>query len=538
MPPKGSRMSTGSAGPNVGVPRQSERTASENKERAYIAASRRGDRSLEARVQSAYAASEIHKQRTGKALKVSEQIVLNEEMYEEEDDLPARYSALLNNNDILASMPRFQAYAIATLGTRAAAYDRFPNLQRDLQREADVNAQFAEFFGPRGFSSRPAGGFQTNGPSAQQVQTSPQTTAAPFPPTTPSHQPAFHYPSPQNALASPVDSHVGSPATANPIISNSGFPSPSLQMSMHQRSMSMGNLDALQISANGHSRTSSISPVMAPQAAQMAGQRRSFGEAFPEAQSPSSTPPMPAAFRQVSGMPSPGMPAPMGTPHNQNIQRRASHSSPLSPGSLQPAYGTGFTSELPGNLRGMFPQDTDFAGFFSGGQSPAATRSNATQAPFQLQQHGDLRELRARKQSRGRNTQPTPGPKKESQAAVKNEKEQTPHAKLEKTAVSNVVKKETTVDDQTFSESDPLQLYTQSQPLGAVKLETADLPDNAATQVLPDCLEESNLDGNDFQQFYNTDDFTTDFFNATSNFDQFDFDSYLQMPASQSEVEN
>lgn len=460
-------------------------------------------------------------------------------MYEEEDDLPARYSALLSNNDILASMPRFQAYAIATLGTRAAAYDRFPNLQRDLQREADVNAQFAEFFGPRGFSTRPAGAYQAHGSGAQQVQSSPQMTAAPFSPTTPSHQPAFHYPSPQNALGSPVDSHVGSPATANPMASSSAFPSPSMQMSMHQRSMSMGHMDALQMSTNAQSRTSSISPVIAPQAAQLAGQRRSFGEAFPEPQSPSSTPSVPAAFRQVSGMPSPGMPAPMGTPHQQNIQRRlSSQSVPMSPGSLQPTYGTGFTSELPGNLRGMFPQDTDFAGFFAGGQASAATTtSNATQAPFQLQQHGDLRELRARRQSRGRNTQQSPGSKKEPQAAVKSDEEQKPNVKTQTAADKLPVKTEGAADDLPFVGSDPLHLYTESKPTEAVKLETS-LSDDVVTQISPDGLEDNNLDANNFQQFYDADDFTTDFFNSTSNFDQFDFDSYLQIPASQPEVEN
>lgn len=446
-------------------------------------------------------------------------------MYEEEDDLPARYSALLNNNDILASMPRFQAYAIATLGTRAAAYDRFPNLQRDLQREADVNAQFAEFFGPRGFSTRPAGGFQTHANGAQQAQSSPQMTTAPFSPTTPSHQPAFHYPSPQNALGSPVDSHVGSPATANPLASGSAFPSPSMQMSIHQRSMSMGQMDALQMTTNAQSRASSISPVIAPQAAQLAGQRRSFGEAFPETQSP-------AAFRQGSGMPSPGMPAPMGTPHQQNIQRRkSSQTVPMSPGSLQPNYGTGFTSELPGNLRGMFPQDTDFAGFFAGGQA-----SNATQAPFQLQQHGDLRELRARRQSRGRNTQQSPV-SKESPVVAKSDQESKPNVKAQNAADKPLVKSESAADDQPSFGSDPLHLYTGNQPVEAVKLETS-LSGDAATQISPDALEGNSLDANDFQQFYNTDDFTTDFFNSTSTYDQFDFDSYLQLPASQPDIEN
>ncbi|KAI3319016.1 hypothetical protein HD806DRAFT_300030 [Xylariaceae sp. AK1471] len=74
---------------------KTERSHEENQERAYIAASRRADRSLEARVQSAKMASEIHRKRTGRGLKVSEDIVLKEEMYEEmEDDTPRPYMYL------------------------------------------------------------------------------------------------------------------------------------------------------------------------------------------------------------------------------------------------------------------------------------------------------------------------------------------------------------------------------------------------------------------------------------------------------------
>ncbi|KAH0291274.1 hypothetical protein M436DRAFT_56418 [Aureobasidium namibiae CBS 147.97] len=76
-------------------PVKTERTHEENQERAYIAASRRSDRSLEARVESARRASEIHKRRTGRSLRVTEQDVINEEMYEEEDDdLPMQYRRL------------------------------------------------------------------------------------------------------------------------------------------------------------------------------------------------------------------------------------------------------------------------------------------------------------------------------------------------------------------------------------------------------------------------------------------------------------
>jgi hypothetical protein len=73
--------------------------------RAYIAASRRSDRSLEARIESARRASEIHKKRTGRALRVTEEDVVNEEMYEEEDD------------DILTQQRRLQTYLALNTGT-------------------------------------------------------------------------------------------------------------------------------------------------------------------------------------------------------------------------------------------------------------------------------------------------------------------------------------------------------------------------------------------------------------------------------------
>ncbi|KAL4881428.1 hypothetical protein BJY04DRAFT_58144 [Aspergillus karnatakaensis] len=62
-----------------------QRTKEENQERAFIAASRRKDRSLDARVDSAHRASGLHKQRTGRGLKITREIVESEAMYEEED---------------------------------------------------------------------------------------------------------------------------------------------------------------------------------------------------------------------------------------------------------------------------------------------------------------------------------------------------------------------------------------------------------------------------------------------------------------------
>ena len=53
---------------------------------ACIAASRRHDRSITARLESARRASEIHQARTGRALRVTETHIINDEMYEEEDN--------------------------------------------------------------------------------------------------------------------------------------------------------------------------------------------------------------------------------------------------------------------------------------------------------------------------------------------------------------------------------------------------------------------------------------------------------------------
>ncbi|KIW02805.1 uncharacterized protein PV09_05866 [Verruconis gallopava] len=103
---------------------KTERTHEENQERAYIAASRRSDRSLEARIESARRASEIHKKRTGRALRVTEQDVINEEMYEEEDDdLQAQYRRLQAHLGSTADAfnGRLNAWILSAYGTRQMA---------------------------------------------------------------------------------------------------------------------------------------------------------------------------------------------------------------------------------------------------------------------------------------------------------------------------------------------------------------------------------------------------------------------------------
>ncbi|KAI8631503.1 hypothetical protein F5Y19DRAFT_473176 [Xylariaceae sp. FL1651] len=119
-----------------------ERSHEENQERAYIAASRRADRSLEARVQSAKMASEIHRRRTGRGLKVSEEIVLKEEMYEEEeDDMPRSYKYLTAH--LQTNSPE--------LNHRVNAYISTQTAMAAMARYNEVNRLFSESF-PRASS--------------------------------------------------------------------------------------------------------------------------------------------------------------------------------------------------------------------------------------------------------------------------------------------------------------------------------------------------------------------------------------------------
>ncbi|KAK0611576.1 hypothetical protein B0T14DRAFT_331803 [Immersiella caudata] len=119
-------------------PKKNERTHAENQERAYIAASRRADRSIEARVQSARMASEIHKQRTGKGFKISEEIVIKEEMYEEDDDdMPAR----------LRNLGRHLSTGHPVMDSRLSAYlDHTAAMHAQTSHMDEINRQFAEQF--------------------------------------------------------------------------------------------------------------------------------------------------------------------------------------------------------------------------------------------------------------------------------------------------------------------------------------------------------------------------------------------------------
>jgi len=132
-------------------PKKNERSHEENQERAYIAASRRTDRSIEARVQSARMASEIHKKRTGKGFKISEEIVIKEEMYEEEEDVVPRQFRLLGahmRTGNPAMNDRFDAYLSSSVAMTSMAHaneidrlfaQQFPGAAKHLQQSQQAS---------------------------------------------------------------------------------------------------------------------------------------------------------------------------------------------------------------------------------------------------------------------------------------------------------------------------------------------------------------------------------------------------------------
>ncbi|KAF6805365.1 hypothetical protein CSOJ01_09566 [Colletotrichum sojae] len=126
-------------------PKKTERSHEENQERAYIAASRRADRSIEARVQSAKMASEIHKKRTGKGFKISEAIVQAEEMYEEEeDDMPRSYRLLAAHLQTGSAEMNYRVNAF--LANRVAMASMVAGLRNEEWAQNPINKMFAEQF--------------------------------------------------------------------------------------------------------------------------------------------------------------------------------------------------------------------------------------------------------------------------------------------------------------------------------------------------------------------------------------------------------
>ena len=174
-------------------PVKTERTHEENQERAYIAASRRSDRSLEARIESARRASEIHKKRTGRALRVTEQDVINEEMYEEEDDdLPTQYQRLnahLHTTSVMFNK-KLHDYIATQHGVRNMFMSQYQN-----QNQNTPFMQFGAQFPSNGAAFSQANNWlnPTMLPPQQFTPSSPQgfQQSQPFSPTTAQAQPGY-----------------------------------------------------------------------------------------------------------------------------------------------------------------------------------------------------------------------------------------------------------------------------------------------------------------------------------------------------------
>lgn len=116
----------------------------ENQERAFKAASRRKDRSLEDRVASARKASEVHYQRTGKHLIITEESVLRDGL-EYDEVLPNKGERELLFR--LGHMSR-ESYCQAK-GIPLEAFDAAASRELDdrLQKERAIDEQFAQVYG-------------------------------------------------------------------------------------------------------------------------------------------------------------------------------------------------------------------------------------------------------------------------------------------------------------------------------------------------------------------------------------------------------
>jgi hypothetical protein len=179
---------------------------------AYIAASRRSDRSLEARVESARRASEIHKRRTGRSLRVTEQDVINEEMYEEEDDdLPMQYRRLTAH--LQTGSVDFNRRLAAYLTNQVAMRSAMDQMINNSYAQQYPNApHFPHNNNQPSFSPPLPGGNITQSPT--------NTRSAPYPSP---HQPSFNQH--HNRSYSTATSN-GMPPTGGPPSAGPPFASP------------------------------------------------------------------------------------------------------------------------------------------------------------------------------------------------------------------------------------------------------------------------------------------------------------------------
>jgi len=174
---------------------------------AYIAASRRSDRSLEARVESARKASEIHKRRTGRSLRVAEQDVANEEVYEEEEDDPRIQYRQLAVHLQTASADfnrRLSWYLTNHVAMRSALEQAVSNSY--AQQHSDV---------PHDRSSHPISVMHDNMPQHQPPPLYRPSSTPILPDRRPGHQSSSASDSPPSSLVQSTDQVDQQPASAS-----------------------------------------------------------------------------------------------------------------------------------------------------------------------------------------------------------------------------------------------------------------------------------------------------------------------------------
>ncbi|KAM0710233.1 hypothetical protein Q7P35_002595 [Cladosporium inversicolor] len=270
-------------------PVKTERSHEENQERAYIAASRRSDRSLEARIESARRASEIHKRRTGRSLRVTEQDVINEEMYEEEDDdLPMQYRRLT-----------------AHLQTQNADFDRrlAAYLTNHVAMRSALGQAVSDAWQNNQFNN--IGQFMNPGMMQQPLQQQPQQPGMPnsmLPPQMPNRSPTSYrqnpYPVPNAQGMRPAHGRSASVATTSEFAFQSQHTAPAHDSTVdnikqEDRRMSMPVNATPQTPLSG-----SLAPTSTHSSPARAASRNSSSSNLAKQQQP--TPPSQADFAHVS----------------------------------------------------------------------------------------------------------------------------------------------------------------------------------------------------------------------------------------------
>jgi hypothetical protein len=153
-------------------------------------------------VESARRASEIHKRRTGRSLRVTEQDVVNEEMYEEEDDdLPGQYRRLTAHLQTPSAdfNRKLSAYLTTNIGMRAAVEQAVYNSYAQQNQQHTGMPQYGNSMYPSPMLAH----------QAQQQQQQQQQPMSPSTMRSPSFRQAPYPPRPQQLQ--PQTSQVGHP---------------------------------------------------------------------------------------------------------------------------------------------------------------------------------------------------------------------------------------------------------------------------------------------------------------------------------------